>query len=77
MSTPPVPPRPLPARAPSSRPRHVSYLRWVRNDGDFTDCESDEDCIGVSGEGVGENLKCGALFGMDALNGGVTTEVLY
>lgn len=52
-----------------------SYLRWVRNDGLFTDCEVDSDCDDVEGEGVGTDLKCGALFGMDALNGGVTEEV--
>ena len=47
----------------------------MRNDGLFTDCEVDSDCDDVEGEGVGEDLKCGALFGMDALNGGVTEEV--
>lgn len=52
-----------------------SYLRWVRNDGLFTDCEVDSDCDDVEGEGVGEDLKCGLLFGQDALNGGVTEEV--
>eukprot|EP00904_Undaria_pinnatifida_P003700 jgi/Undpi1/13330/HiC_scaffold_8.g02989.m1 len=51
-----------------------SYLRWVRDDGLFSDCESDADCEGIEGDGVGENLKCGLLFGMDALNGGVTEE---
>lgn len=35
----------------------------------------DSDCDEVEGEGVGKDLKCGALFGMDALNGGVTEEV--
>eukprot|EP00903_Cladosiphon_okamuranus_P015353 g14179.t1 len=52
-----------------------SYLRWVKNDGLFTDCEVDSDCDDVEGEGVGTDLKCGALFGMDALNGGVTEEM--
>lgn len=51
------------------------YLRWVRNDGDFADCETDDDCRGITGEGIGEDLKCGALFGQNALNGGVTEEV--
>lgn len=47
----------------------------MRNDGLFTDCEVDSDCDDVEGEGAGTDLKCGALFGMDALNGGVTEEV--
>lgn len=47
----------------------------MRNDGLFTDCEVDSDCDEVQGEGVGTDLKCGVLFGMDALNGGVTEEV--
>ncbi|CBJ30709.1 thaumatin-domain containing protein [Ectocarpus siliculosus] len=51
------------------------YLRWVRNDGLFTDCEDDSDCEDVEGEGVGQKLKCGALFGQDTLNGGVTEEM--
>lgn len=52
-----------------------SYLRWVRNDGLFTDCEVDSDCDGVEGDGVATDLKCGALFGVDVQNGGVTEEV--
>eukprot|EP00752_Nemacystus_decipiens_P017488 g15679.t1 len=51
------------------------YLRWVRNDGLFTDCEVDSDCDDVEGEGVGTDLKCGVLFGMDSLNGGTTEEI--
>lgn len=47
----------------------------MRNDGLFTDCEVDSDCDDVEGKDVGTDLKCGALFGMDALNGGVTEEV--
>ena len=67
-------PPPLPSRDATPLP---SYLRWVRNDGLFTDCEVDSDCDDVTGEGVGEDLKCGVLFGMDALNGGVTEEVRH
>ena len=69
-----LPPHPPP---PPSAPGTAacSYLRWVRDDALFTDCETDADCVGIEGEGVGENLKCGLLFGMDALNGGVTEEV--
>lgn len=52
-----------------------SFLRWVRNDGLFTDCETDSDCEGLVGTDIGTDLKCGALFGQDALNGGVTEEV--
>lgn len=52
----------------------ISYLRWVRNDGDFTDCETDDDCKDVVGEGVAKNLKCGILFG-HTLDGSSTEEV--
>ncbi|CAN0051618.1 unnamed protein product [Scytosiphon promiscuus] len=52
-----------------------TFLRWVRNDGLFTDCETDSDCNDVEGTDVGTDLKCGALFGQDALNGGVTEEL--
>lgn len=52
-----------------------SFLRWVRNDAGFTDCEVDSDCDNVEGTGTDGTYKCGAVFGQDALNGGQTTEV--
>ena len=52
------------------------YLRWVRNDGHFIDCDTDVDCKSVESQKEGDrDLKCGALFGIDTARGGYTEEV--
>ena len=52
------------------------YLRWVRNDGRFTDCDADVDCKDVESQVDGDrDLKCGALYGIDTSRGGYTKEV--
>ncbi|CAN0382645.1 unnamed protein product, partial [Ascophyllum nodosum] len=52
------------------------YLRWVRNDGSFTDCDADVDCKDVESQVDGDrDLKCGALYGIDTSRGGYTKEL--